>query len=155
MKTSLKRFTVNLIQDPDSDDLILPLPDELMDDLGWDIGDTLNWKTMDNGEIVLTKMDKENMLLNNRVSIAGILYQINRLPADEINGLLGTADFNKQCININRDATATTQEIAVLHEIIHIISDAWGLKLTEEQVKIGTHALISFLKENKNFRVDL
>lgn len=91
----------------------------------------------------------------NNVSIAGINYSINKLPTEVMNGLLGQADFNKQCININADASSVTQEIASLHEIIHIVSDAWGLKLSEEQVKIGTHALICFLRENPNFETQL
>ena len=91
----------------------------------------------------------------NSVSIAGINYMINKLSTESMGGLLGQADFNKQCININEDASAVTQEIAKLHEVIHIVSDAWGLNLSEEQVKIGTHALICFLRENPNFETAL
>jgi hypothetical protein len=40
----VKRYTVRLVEDPDNpQELILPLPDAMMDSLGWDIGDTLVW----------------------------------------------------------------------------------------------------------------
>jgi len=35
------RFTA--ILEEDGDDLILPLPEELLDELDWHIGDTLEW----------------------------------------------------------------------------------------------------------------
>ena len=36
----------------DGDDLILPFPDELLNELGWGDGDTLEW--IDNGDGTLT-----------------------------------------------------------------------------------------------------
>ena len=89
-----------------------------------------------------------------QLQIAGIDYQVVYMSSEEIGGALGLADFNRQRIMINKDHTPATQNIALYHEIIHIISDAWGLKLNEEQVKIGTHALISFLKDNPDFTKD-
>jgi hypothetical protein len=86
-----------------------------------------------------------------KLKIAGIDYDVVHMPSEAIGGPLGLADFNRQRIMINNDHTAATQTIALYHEIIHIVSDAWGLKLNEEQVKIGTHALISFMKDNPDF----
>ena len=84
------------------------------------------------------------------IKIAGITYKIVLNTTEDMKGLIGTADFNKQLISINKDHTEQTQRIAVYHEILHLLSDAYGLKLTEEQVKIGTHALIAFVEENKD-----
>jgi Zn-dependent peptidase ImmA (M78 family) len=84
------------------------------------------------------------------VKIAGITYNIELKSKEEMNGLVGSADFNRQLISINKEHTEQTQRIAVYHEILHLLSDAYGLKLTEEQVKIGTHALIAFVEENKD-----
>lgn len=39
---------VNVEKDPETGDLILPLSDELMEQLGWKIGDTVRW--LDNGD---------------------------------------------------------------------------------------------------------
>ena len=87
--------------------------------------------------------------MKEQVKIAGIDYSIALKSTEEMNGLIGTADFNRQLISINKDHTEQTQRIAVCQEILHIVSDAYGLNLTEEQVKIGTHALIALIEDNK------
>lgn len=42
--------------DPETDELMLPIPDEILDSLGWDIGDMLQWEYNDDS-IVLKKTD--------------------------------------------------------------------------------------------------
>ena len=37
-----------VVVEQDGDELILPLPQELLDELGWHIGDTLEWTKHDN-----------------------------------------------------------------------------------------------------------
>jgi hypothetical protein len=83
------------------------------------------------------------------IKIAGIDYSIVLKSTEEMNGLIGTADFNKQLISINKDHTQQTQRIAAFHEVLHLVSDAYGLNLTEEQVKIGTHAFIALIEDNR------
>ena len=83
-----------------------------------------------------------------KIKVAGIIYDVVRKTNEEMNGLIGTADFNRQIISINKEHTEQTQEIAFVHEILHIISDAYGINLSEEQVKILTHGLVAFYKEN-------
>lgn len=39
----------------DGDDLILPLPDEAMEQMGWKVGDVLVWDVRLDGTVVLTK----------------------------------------------------------------------------------------------------
>ena len=39
----------------DGDDLVLPLPQELLDQVGWLTGDTLNWQNEEDGTWTLTK----------------------------------------------------------------------------------------------------
>jgi len=85
------------------------------------------------------------------IKIAGLTYQILELPSEDMQGRIGFADFNKQLIGIGKEFTEQTKKIAIYHEIMHILSDAYGLHLTEEQVKIGTHALIAFIADNPSF----
>ena len=87
--------------------------------------------------------------MKEKVKIAGIEYDLVLKTTEEMNGLVGSADFNKQLISINKDHTEQTQRIAVFHEVLHIVSDAYGLNLTEEQVKIGTHAFIALIEDNR------
>ena len=50
------RYTAILEEDPDTGDLMMPLPEDLLKDLGWDIGDTLTWNVDEaTGRITLTK----------------------------------------------------------------------------------------------------
>ena len=39
----------------DGDDLILPLPDDLLEQMGWKVGDVLVWDVKENGTVILTK----------------------------------------------------------------------------------------------------
>ena len=52
-----KTFTITLEEDPETGDLILPLPQELLDDAGWGEGDVLNWRDNKDGSWSLTKKD--------------------------------------------------------------------------------------------------
>jgi phytoene/squalene synthetase len=45
-------------EDPETGDLLLPLPQELLDRLGWKEGDDLEWKQSKNGAWVLAKVVK-------------------------------------------------------------------------------------------------
>lgn len=52
------RMTWTAYVQQDGDDLVLPLPDELLADLGWKEGDVLVWSVNDNGTVTLTKKIK-------------------------------------------------------------------------------------------------
>lgn len=43
-------------EDPETGDLILTLPQELLDKMGWTIGDKINWKQSTTGEWLLEKV---------------------------------------------------------------------------------------------------
>lgn len=45
-----QRYTITLETDPKSGELILPFPPELLNQMGWDIGDTLIWEEVDQGK---------------------------------------------------------------------------------------------------------
>lgn len=51
---------VNLIEDPDTGDIIMPIPDDMCEQLGWKIGDTLTWTVKTNGTIILSKKAKDD-----------------------------------------------------------------------------------------------
>lgn len=42
-KVDDKTWIITLEEDPETGDLIMPLPHELLKDNGWEIGDTLEW----------------------------------------------------------------------------------------------------------------
>jgi hypothetical protein len=53
----LKNWTINVEEDPETGDLILPLPKEMLDHQGWVEGDTLEWIDLNDGSWQLKKVD--------------------------------------------------------------------------------------------------
>lgn len=52
-------YTISLEQDPETGDLILPLPDELLAEAGWQTGDVLNFTDNGDGTFTMTKKETE------------------------------------------------------------------------------------------------
>ena len=49
------RFTLTVEQD--GEELVLPFPVDLLNQMGWDIGDTLLWETTDDGFVSVRKKE--------------------------------------------------------------------------------------------------
>ena len=58
-----KKFTVILEEDPETKDLIMPLPDGMCDELGWEIGDSLDWSASHDGSFLLSKKQTQWVLV--------------------------------------------------------------------------------------------
>lgn len=52
-----KRYTVTVEEDPETGDLVLPFPPELLNQMGWDFGDTLIWDEQKDGTFTIRKKD--------------------------------------------------------------------------------------------------
>jgi hypothetical protein len=50
-----QKFTVTLAEDPVTGELVMPLPTELLNQMGWDFGDTLIWNDQEDGTFTLKK----------------------------------------------------------------------------------------------------
>jgi len=57
MSEKVNQWIVTVIQDPESEDLMIELPPDLCESAGWDIGDTINWKLSEKGYAILTKVN--------------------------------------------------------------------------------------------------
>jgi hypothetical protein len=53
----MTHWTITLETDPETGDLIMPLPTDLLNQVGWDFGDTLVWEDLHNGSWSLRKQD--------------------------------------------------------------------------------------------------
>jgi len=82
------------------------------------------------------------------MKICGINYTVLYKNPEEMQGTIGLARFNDQEIWIGCQFTEQTKKIALWHETLHILSDAYNLKMNEEQVKFLTHALIALVEDN-------
>lgn len=49
-------WTVTTIEDPETGDLILPLPDDLIELLGWQIDDILSYDMLPGGAVSITNL---------------------------------------------------------------------------------------------------
>lgn len=54
----MTKWTITVEEDPETGDLILPLPEDLLKMQGWGDGDTLEWIDNDDGSWSLQKVDK-------------------------------------------------------------------------------------------------
>ena len=84
------------------------------------------------------------------INISGIDYSISDKSPVEMNGNVGLANFNTQEIWINSEMTQQTKMLARWHEIVHILDQSYGVKMSEEQVTIFTHALVALFRNNEN-----
>lgn len=54
----MKSWTITVEEDPNNpEELILPLPEDLLKEAGWAEGDTLNWTDNNNGTWSLKKVE--------------------------------------------------------------------------------------------------
>jgi len=52
----MTKWVVTLEEDPDTGELIMPLPDEILTLQGWHMGDVLTWTVdIESGTVTLTK----------------------------------------------------------------------------------------------------
>ena len=59
----MKSAVVTIVTDPETGELVLPLDDEIFDETGWEIGDTLEWIDQKDGSWLLRKQEKEWVLV--------------------------------------------------------------------------------------------
>lgn len=57
-KTGEHSWTVQIQEDGKTKELYLELPPDALAQVGWDIGDTLLWEELDNGDWSLRKKDE-------------------------------------------------------------------------------------------------
>lgn len=55
MTKDVVSWTVTAEEDPETGDVILPIPSDLLANLGWKEGDTLDWEDNGDGSWSLTK----------------------------------------------------------------------------------------------------
>ena len=55
MKTN---WTLTLEEDPATGDLMMPFPPDLLNQVGWDLGDVIIWEDLHNGTWGLKKQDE-------------------------------------------------------------------------------------------------
>ena len=54
-----QKWTLNVENDPETGELILNFPDELLESLGWKEGDVLDWSVNDDGTVTMIRVNEE------------------------------------------------------------------------------------------------
>ena len=88
---SKTNWTISLVEaDDGSGDLVMPLPDDLLEGAGWKEGDTLNWIDNKNGTWSLVKVDpqlelfdeKDDAVLSLMKENSDLKHQVKNLQAE-------------------------------------------------------------------------
>ena len=58
-----KTWTINLEEDPETGDLILPLNDDILEQTGWKTGDTIDWTDNKDGSWTMKKIETQWVLV--------------------------------------------------------------------------------------------
>jgi len=57
-----KKYTVEVIHDNETDEFILPLPEDVLNEVKWQEGDTLRWKDNLDGSFTISRVETEEKL---------------------------------------------------------------------------------------------
>ena len=93
----MKSAVVKLVMDEETGDLVLPLDDEIFNETGWDIGDTLEWVDQKDGSWVLRKKemtDEKEWVLVECISTFRERYMVE-VPKGKADWALDTVTMNE------------------------------------------------------------
>jgi len=88
------KHIITVEEDPETGDLILPFPDGLCDQLGWEINDTLDWEANADGSYTLTKKEETEWVLVECVSTFRDRYMVE-VPKGKTEWSLDTVTMNE------------------------------------------------------------
>jgi len=57
-----KKYTVEVIHDNETDEFILPLPEDILNEVKWQEGDTLRWKDNLDGSFTISRVETEEKI---------------------------------------------------------------------------------------------
>jgi hypothetical protein len=80
----------------DGEDLILPLPDDLMAEVGWKIGDLVKWKDNGDGTWSLHKMEVQLDLFDEKDEAVLALMKENQKLKSEVENLTSIVEEYKK-----------------------------------------------------------
>ena len=86
-----------------------------------------------------------------RIKVLGKPFTIKWLTEGLDADLLGECDSDKQLISVRDGQPPEQEEDTLLHEVLHAIDEAMGLKMKEAQVKGCATGLLAVLKDNPSF----
>ena len=133
----MTQYSIDLEEDPETGDIILPLPPELLAEAGWKEGDDLVWTDNGDGSFTMTKKEKvmtqeTEWVLVEALSQFKISYMVE-VPK-------GKADYALDTVTME-DAQEFSQEHLRPTDIIlghRVVSKEEALKLCDERNDYGS-----------------
>lgn len=52
-------YTTTVVEDPETNDIMIEFPENMLYDLGWRDGDVVEWSVSENGTIYIKKLDEQ------------------------------------------------------------------------------------------------
>ena len=117
------RYTVQLIED-ENGELALPLPDGLMEKMGWGEGDTLVWKDNKDGSYSMSKKEQTELVLVDCISTYRMRYLVE-VPAGKTEWALDTV----VCEEAHEFSQLHIGEQIMSHRVV---TDAEAMKICDE-----------------------
>jgi hypothetical protein len=65
-----------ILEEDDEGNLVLPLSDDMLEELGWEIGDTIDWTDNKDGSWSMTKKKETEFVLVEAVSTFRMRYMV-------------------------------------------------------------------------------
>jgi hypothetical protein len=81
-----------------------------------------------------------------RIRVLGKAFKVTNGPLED--NLNGECDTDKQTLAVRDGQPLESEQDTLLHEVIHAIDEAMGLKMKEAQVKGCATGLLAVMKDN-------
>jgi len=125
LSAAVKSWTVTTEEDSETGDIILPLPDDMLEQMSWEEGDTLEFKDNSNGTFTLSKKQETEIVLVDVVSTYRVSYAVE-VPKGKTEWALDTVTME--------DAKEFSQEWLGEQIIGHrVVTEAEALALCDKQ----------------------
>ena len=87
-------MTIVTLEEDKDGNLVLPISDEMMAELGWKIGDNINWNDNKDGTWTMTKKQETELVLVECVSTFRMRYMVE-VPKGKADWALDTVTMNE------------------------------------------------------------
>ena len=87
-------MTIVTFEEDKDGNLVLPISDEMMEELGWKIGDTINWTDNKDGSWTMSKKPETELVLVECVSTFRMRYMVE-VPKGQAEWALDTVTMNE------------------------------------------------------------
>lgn len=148
----MSKFYTATVQEDDNGDAVIPLPEEMLEELGWKEGDTLDWKDNGDGTYSISKLEKSEdteWVMVEAISMFRMRYMVE-VPKGKSEYALDTVVCKeaKEFSQEHLDEVIVSHRVVTMDEALEIFDKdngyckSWNkeLKIKNMFTKIGEKA---------------